>query len=396
MKRYTLIQALALSFYSRNLYVDVARNWSGIGIRYLLLLLTLAWAILTFMWSIYLSKFNIDDLSNSLTNSIFVYDNLSAEDNINRDFNILKQMPLLRFRRNLLTMESPEFDKVPKAVKPKPKPYLIKDPVSNNDLIIIDTSGTYKNLKGQKAKVLITEKQIVTKSPEGEDIFYLSTLDDETDTQENWNNINKVLTEIPLLKLKDGILAVGPEISQPIKIDNPGTKKTVIIIDTTDKSTKLFSNNSALLLLGKDSFFIKNPRTDEVFNYHYTILTKAFTNQTIHNFLSRTVKFFSWFGPLIVIPILLSLVLLFLLFIIIGYAGAASIFSNILHVEGLSFKDCFRLSTVALTPLIILEILLPEFLPHQDTIYFLISIGYLFFAVQSNIASITNNRPGHT
>jgi hypothetical protein len=43
VKRYGRLQALYLSFYSGDLYRDVAKNWKGIGFLYLLLLLGIAW-----------------------------------------------------------------------------------------------------------------------------------------------------------------------------------------------------------------------------------------------------------------------------------------------------------------------------------------------------------------
>jgi hypothetical protein len=43
MKRYGRLQAVYLSFFSGDLYRDVARNWTGIGLLYLLLLLAAAW-----------------------------------------------------------------------------------------------------------------------------------------------------------------------------------------------------------------------------------------------------------------------------------------------------------------------------------------------------------------
>jgi hypothetical protein len=44
VKRYNSLQAFFLSFYSSELYRDVAKNWKGIGFLHLLLLLALAWA----------------------------------------------------------------------------------------------------------------------------------------------------------------------------------------------------------------------------------------------------------------------------------------------------------------------------------------------------------------
>ena len=43
MKRFGPLQALYLSFFSRDLYRDVAKHWKGIGILYLLFLLAITW-----------------------------------------------------------------------------------------------------------------------------------------------------------------------------------------------------------------------------------------------------------------------------------------------------------------------------------------------------------------
>ena len=43
MRRFGRLQALWLSFYSRDLYREAARRWKGIGVLYLLLLLALTW-----------------------------------------------------------------------------------------------------------------------------------------------------------------------------------------------------------------------------------------------------------------------------------------------------------------------------------------------------------------
>jgi hypothetical protein len=43
MKHYGRLQAVYLSFFSGDLYRDVANNWTGIGLVYLLLLLAAAW-----------------------------------------------------------------------------------------------------------------------------------------------------------------------------------------------------------------------------------------------------------------------------------------------------------------------------------------------------------------
>jgi hypothetical protein len=43
MKRFGVLQGFYLSFFSADLYRDVAKNWTGIGLLYLLLLLAITW-----------------------------------------------------------------------------------------------------------------------------------------------------------------------------------------------------------------------------------------------------------------------------------------------------------------------------------------------------------------
>ncbi len=48
MRKYSALQPLALSFYSKDLYRDVAQHWRGTGFAYLFLLLAVAWLPTTF------------------------------------------------------------------------------------------------------------------------------------------------------------------------------------------------------------------------------------------------------------------------------------------------------------------------------------------------------------
>ncbi|MCI0404254.1 MAG: hypothetical protein L0212_12175, partial [Acidobacteria bacterium] len=43
MRKYSILQPLLLSFYSKDLYQDVGQHWRGTGFLYLFLLLALAW-----------------------------------------------------------------------------------------------------------------------------------------------------------------------------------------------------------------------------------------------------------------------------------------------------------------------------------------------------------------
>ena len=50
MKQFGLLRAIWLSFYSPELYRDVARNWRGFGLLYLTVLLALSWLPTPVQW----------------------------------------------------------------------------------------------------------------------------------------------------------------------------------------------------------------------------------------------------------------------------------------------------------------------------------------------------------
>lgn len=57
MKRFSRVSAFWASFYSHDLYRDVVRNWKGIGVLYLLLLLAICWLPSAAGWYVGLSEF---------------------------------------------------------------------------------------------------------------------------------------------------------------------------------------------------------------------------------------------------------------------------------------------------------------------------------------------------
>lgn len=110
MKQYSCFQAMFMSFYSRNLYRDVAKNWGAGVILYLFILLFIVWGIMMFQ----------------------------IQPNINQGFRELvnkygSQMPELTFANGILTT-------------PENKPYMIVNPSTGQPVAIIDTSGQYQNL----------------------------------------------------------------------------------------------------------------------------------------------------------------------------------------------------------------------------------------------------------
>jgi|WetSurMetagenome_2_1015567.scaffolds.fasta_scaffold00030_54 hypothetical protein len=126
MKKFTVIDPLYMSFYSRDLYRDVARNWSTLGcFLYLLSLLAICWIP---------GMIRLDtDLAYYLNNNAPKY---------------ISQMPDISLSKGEASIRGPQ-------------PYLIKDPENGELFMIIDTTGGIRSLEGSKASVLLTKDRLI-------------------------------------------------------------------------------------------------------------------------------------------------------------------------------------------------------------------------------------------
>jgi len=142
-RRYTIIHPLFMSFYSKDLYRDVAQNWKNYAFLYLLFLLALSSVIKTV-------KIHYD-LSYFLTKHAPEF---------------ISQFPAVTFSNGRASIEADE-------------PYYIKDPDSGEDIIIIDTTGQINSLNDTNAVMLLTEtKLIIKKSDRQTQVFALSEIED--------------------------------------------------------------------------------------------------------------------------------------------------------------------------------------------------------------------------
>jgi hypothetical protein len=132
MQQYNMLQAFYMSFYSRNLYRDVAKNWGGKTFLYLLLLLTLAWVPFTIQLQMQVNK---------------AYKDHADE--------IVHQVPMMTIKEGKLST-------------PENRPYIITDPKSQKKLAVIDTSGKYTTIEQADAVMLVTQTQIIDKAKKNE------------------------------------------------------------------------------------------------------------------------------------------------------------------------------------------------------------------------------------
>ncbi len=136
MKRYSMLQALYLSFLSRNLYRDVGTRWKGTGFLYLLLLLAVTWLPVIYKMH--------GDLSEEIRQEVPKY---------------LEQMPEITITDGRVSID-------------RPVPHTILEPDGRTPFMVIDTSGRIASLGQTQATVLLTGDRIMFRRPQGAEKIY--------------------------------------------------------------------------------------------------------------------------------------------------------------------------------------------------------------------------------
>jgi hypothetical protein len=140
--RYSRLSALVLSFFSASLYRDVARNWRGIGLLYLFLLMALTWLPPIIRGHVSLRRFVRDESPK-----------------------IIDQVPTLTIKNGVVSIAEPE-------------PYFIRDPETGKALVYIDTSGAFDDAKAAKdAVVLVSRSTLEVRQPNKTEVHDLSKVE---------------------------------------------------------------------------------------------------------------------------------------------------------------------------------------------------------------------------
>jgi len=151
---YSAFETLYLSFYSRDLYQDIARNRKGLYLPYLLLLLMFFWTPEMMNMHRAVSEFIADEAPQ-----------------------YIDQVPVITITRGEASVK-------------EPVPYTIMDKKKNSPVAIIDTSGQVASLNTTPALVLLTRTHLIVRKDETETrSLPLSDLGDITITQKlmyNW------------------------------------------------------------------------------------------------------------------------------------------------------------------------------------------------------------------
>lgn len=143
MRQYNFLQAFFMSFYSPDLYKDVARNWGGRTFLYLFMVLFLAWIVPTIQLQVSLNTMykNKENKTQKMADELF------------------DQIPMITLKDG-------------KVITPENRPYVIVDPDSKEKIAIIDTSGQYTSLEQAKTTFLVTQDSIISQKNANEISIY--------------------------------------------------------------------------------------------------------------------------------------------------------------------------------------------------------------------------------
>lgn len=127
MRQYTYWQAIIKSFYSRDLYRDVKKNWGASVVTYLILVLVLYCISKTFV------------IQQTLNQDVPVFV---------RQF--VMQLPEITIQNGLVKT-------------PENKPYYVIEPDTKKIIFIVDTSGQYLDLSHTTADHLLTQQRLYSR-----------------------------------------------------------------------------------------------------------------------------------------------------------------------------------------------------------------------------------------
>ena len=189
----------------------------------------------------------------------------------------------------------------------------------------------------------------------------------------------KYLKQMPAITISQGKVSINEKV--PYFIFTPATNKPFAIIDTSGQISSL-ERTTASLLVTDSKLIIKKDSTDfQVFDLEgidRLIVDQKVLNDWIGGFIS--------IFPVILFPFLLLYSFLYHIIQVFLSAGIGVLFAKKLQTD-LTYKTLIRLSAVSFTPAIMLQIIHAVFdipFPYRAPISFLISLGYLYYAVGSN------------
>jgi|GEM_PF-6499095 len=356
------------SFYSSKPYMPAYKEWQGHGLRYLLLVTAILSLFTTLGWMRDVNIIKPKDVADVVMGILIPRSDLTFEENINRSINILSQIPTIQIENGTVKTPNAEI-------------YSITDPLSGSEMAIIDTTGKVKSLEGTDAQILLTDTKLITKSAKikkNENVTYIADLVQQYNIDERaLNDTIFLFTQVPQFTLHDGKFSTKDN-----KLYKIYDKKNIEIAEIGDGAS-LGKDLAPVIAISPTEISYKN-----ILNKKTKVIKAAEFNEemlfdTIQHCVIYLKKLVLWGIVILALPFVILTSFVFNLIMLIFYAFIGHSFAKIKKLESLAYKDVMRISVVAITPMLAASALLPQFIPSQGIIYFIIAIGYLYYAIMS-------------
>lgn len=191
----------------------------------------------------------------------------------------------------------------------------------------------------------------------------------------------KMTAQIPAITISHG--KVSTDVPTPYYIRDPDSGTPLAIIDTTSEYRTLDEKPANVVLLTDSKLIMRNER--ETKTYDLSKVESFYLDRARVEGWLAVLK--TWFLP-VGYPVALLFSFVFRTIQVLIYALLGLAFASMLQVK-LEYKTLMRLAAAAITPVLVLDLIL-EFLPLRIPLWSVLGVGvglaYLFFAIRSNAA----------
>lgn len=372
MKQYSYFKAIWMSFYSKELYLDIKNNKKGTGIPYLaglVFFFTMIFVITVF----YLVNFNVEKKSERITEILFEDAELPFETNLNRILNMMSLIPEAKLIGNKLNINADSVVSV-------------KDSYSKRNFAIFDPDGEIKTLKDSDAVLLFSKNYIIQKyNNNRENLIYFSKLNSYSQKFSTaFNFAAQILSQIPKMKLLNGRLVSNIKEPRLIKYNYNGNEYIPGIIDPTGVYDDISAEETfPFILITKNKLIMRSI-------FDKTNISEIYLSDIDINIAFKAIKYVVKIYKnllLIAIPVIFTMIFLTALVSVLCFVCLVAVIGNFIisynKFKPVDFLTLFRISCVASTPTLILNFIFPMMFFSQKILYLLIAAFYIYYAIKS-------------
>jgi hypothetical protein len=199
----------------------------------------------------------------------------------------------------------------------------------------------------------------------------------------------KYIAQVPKLAIQHGEVSIDRPVPFAIVVPDSGTP--LLVIDTSGSITS-FEQTPALALLTRNKFMYRKTDGNETRIYDLSKIDDfTLDRDRVNGWVQAFRKYFATLAyPVVLVSSFTYRVLQMLL-----YAAIGMLFVKMLKAP-LDYLTLLRLASVSITPVIVLstlQVLTGIHIPAFWLICFVIAMGYLFFAIKSNIEPVPPEAP---